>query len=445
MIFKKSIIIAMTAVALSLTLAAQEAQTKKPAWKDRQEYDLANAANTAKTPAAKLEALNKWKQQYPTSDFSAEREDAIMDAQKGLNQWRQAFDTAQAILKNRPDDFQALSMIIQAFPKLMPPSAADIDAAQMQVTYLMDNLDKVYGPSNKPQGVTDAQWSQAKEGMKPYIVPSLVGIIQARKDNKRAETDLTALLKKEPSYGQISYVLAGAMLANAQADKNPEEQKPALYQYARAAAYAGPNSLNAANRQQIQSFLTRAYTTFHGSAEGLDKLLAMAKDNPFPPAGFSIKSSAEVAQAKAEEEQKAAAANPQLALWKNIKMALTSDTGAAYWDMSMKDAALPGGANGVMKFKGKIVSMTPETRPKQIVLAVETPGMGDATLNLDAPLPGKMEPGEEISFSGVAKSYMASPYMVTFDVMKDDIEGWTGKNAPARRPAAGKGKNRRKK
>ncbi|HEX5431246.1 MAG TPA: hypothetical protein VFW83_04720, partial [Bryobacteraceae bacterium] len=212
-----------------------------------------------------------------------------------------------------------------------------------------------------------------------------------------------------------------------------------------AAAYDGPNSLNAASRQQIQAFLTKAYTTFHGSAEGLDKLLATAKSNPFPPAGFTIQSSAQVAQAKADAAAADAAAHPQLTLWRTIREKLQSDGGAAYWDMFMKDALMPGGASGVMKFKGKIVSLKPETRPKQIVLAVENPGMGDATLNLDEALPGKMDPGEEISFSGQAKAYTAMPYMVTFDVMKADIEGWTGKNPAPRRRGGARNKNRKKK
>jgi hypothetical protein len=56
------------------------------------------------------------------------------------------------------------------------------------------------------------------------------------------------------------------------------------------------------------------------------------------------------------------------------------------------------------------------------------------------PLPGKVDPGTELTFQGVPDSYTTSPFMVVFSVDKEDLHGWTGKNAPApvRRPAAKK-------
>ena len=100
----------------------------------------------------------------------------------------------------------------------------------------------------------------------------------------------------------------------------------------------------------------------------------------------------------------------------------------------MKDAALPSGRPEVTKFKGKLVSATPETRPKELTIAIGG-DMPDATLKLEEPLPGKMDPGGDISFSGVAKDFSKAPFMVTFEVSKDDIEGWTGKGPAGARPA----------
>jgi hypothetical protein len=98
----------------------------------------------------------------------------------------------------------------------------------------------------------------------------------------------------------------------------------------------------------------------------------------------------------------------------------------------------------VAKFKGKLISMTPATRPKELVLAVEKSETPDVTLKLDGPLAGKMESGAEIEFEGVAAAFTKEPFMVTFDVEKSKIVGWTGKNTPApttKKPgAAGKKK-----
>jgi len=64
------------------------------------------------------------------------------------------------------------------------------------------------------------------------------------------------------------------------------------------------------------------------------------------------------------------------------------------------------------------------------VLALEDGTTPDATLKFDVPLPGKVEPGTELSFEGVPQSYTAAPFMVVFSVDKDKLHGWTGKNTP---------------
>jgi hypothetical protein len=64
--------------------------------------------------------------------------------------------------------------------------------------------------------------------------------------------------------------------------------------------------------------------------------------------------------------------------------------------------------------------------------------VADVTLKLEEPLPGKMDPGGEIAFSGVAKDFAKTPFMVTFEVDKDDISGWTGRGPAGAGRAGGK-------
>ena len=228
-------------------------------------------------------------------------------------------------------------------------------------------------------------------------------------------------------------MLAGVLLG--QQKDHPDKMPEALFEYARAANYDGPGALDAATRKQIDAFLTKAYTTFHGSAMGLDQLKMQAKAAGLPPDGFAIKSTVDLAKEQEAARQAAAAANPMLAFWNQIKESLTGDGSSAYWD-AMKDTGVPGGVNGVMKFKGKLVSTSPETKPKELMIAIGG-DMPDAKLVLDEPLPGKIDPGGEISFNGVAKEFSKDPYMVTFEVDPADVEGWTGKG-PA--PVRGAGK-----
>src|SRR6185503_10543993 len=145
----------------------------------------------------------------------------------------------------------------------------------------------------------------------------------------------------------------------------------------------------------------------------------------------------DIAIKKAAAEEEFLKTHADLGLWQTaIKGPLTTGSGEAYFEMNVKGFLLPGGNNGVQKFKGKIVSMTPEVKPKQIVLALEQPNVPDVTLELSEALPGNMQAGEELQFEGVAKSYTRQPFMVVFEVDPKQIDGWTGKNAP--KPSSGK-------
>lgn len=432
-----SILATAAGIALGLTLGmsprmtAQDKQEKKKDWKDKQEYDLYDAFQKATSPANKLTALEKWKQAYPGSDFADERQEVFLQTYQALMDWRNVIATADEIRKTKPNHFQALAATLDALQNLnkakpLPP--ADLDLWQKTAVYMADNLDAICAPDNKPTNLKAEDWAKVKPQMKPFLLQTQLTVIAARKDDSRAVTDLTALLKKDPTQATVSYALATAILAVAKDQKKPEEQPGALYNWARAAAYDGPGSYPAADRQKLMTSLNTAYKAYHGSADGLDQLVATAKANPFPPADFKILSTVDVAEAQAKAEAEADAKDPMKTLWvKQLKdLILMDDT---FFDAHVKDAELPGGANGVMKFKGKIVSMTPATRPKEIELAVEKTGVADAKLTFEKALPGKMETGEELQFSGIAQSYTKAPYEVTFAVDAKDLDGWTGKDA----------------
>jgi len=447
---KNSILKVITAAGLGLSLGwvlpAQESKADAPKkdWqKGQEEYNLFQAYQKA-DPKGKIEALDKWKAAFPASDFAEEREEQYLSVYQQLNMTRQAFDKAAEILKTRPNHFYSLSAIERLVYTLPPPpKPADLDTAERVSKYLLDNPDAVFAASNKPTEVKDAEWTTYKPAMKNAAQATLAWVYVQRKDHPKAEVELTKYLQLDPTQAGTSLTLGGELLA--QNKEHPEKLPPGLYQFARAASYEGQNSLPAASRKQALDYLTKTYIAYHGSNEGLDKLLAMAKNSPFPPEGFSIENIQQIAAKKAAAEEDFIKLHPELGLWQTaIKGPLTADGGDAFFEMSMKGALLPGGANGVQKFKAKIVSMTPETKPKQIVLALEQPGVPDVTLELSDALPGKMEAGEELQFEGVAKSYTKQPFMVVFETDPEKIAGWTGKNAPKSWPGKSKAKAKAK-
>jgi len=440
---KHELLRTVTAVGFGLTLGwVLAAQEPKKEWKGGQEeYNLFQAFQKADTKG-KVEALDKWKAAFPTSDFAEEREEQYLIVYQQLNMNRQAFDKAAEILKTRPNHFYSLSAIERlVFALPPPPKPADLDTAERVSKYILENLDTAFSASNRPTDVKEADWTTYKPAMQNAAQATLARIYVQRKDHPKAEIELTKYLHMDPTQGATSLSLGGELLA--QNKEHPEKLAPGLYHFARAAAYDGPNSLPAASRKDALDYLTKTYTAYHGSNEGLDKLLALAKNNPFPPEGFTIESIQQISAKQAASQEEFLKAHPDLGLWQTaIKEPLTKDGGDAFFEMSMKGALLPGGANGVMKFKGKIISMTPETKPKQIVLALEQPNVPDVTLELSEALPGKMDAGEEIMFEGVAKSYTRQPFMVVFETEPDKIAGWTGKNPP--KAPAGKAKAKAK-
>ena len=208
-------------------------------------------------------------------------------------------------------------------------------------------------------------------------------------------------------------------------EKKPEKQAEALFDFARAAAYDGPEALTPDGRRKIDEYLTKVYTTVHGDTSGLAELKAMAKASPTAPADFKIKTAAEIAAEKDEDLKKT---NPQLALWLNLKGQLLSPEGQTYFDSSMKGAAVP-------KLRGWIISAKPAVKSKELLVSMEGKDQAaNVTLKLvgsdgttAAPLTGKPELGNEIEFEGIGDSLAKDPaFMVTFDVEKGKITACGG-------------------
>ena len=115
--------------------------------------------------------------------------------------------------------------------------------------------------------------------------------------------------------------------------------------------------------------------------------------------------------------------SPEAAVWRQIKAALSGPDGIDYFNMGIKDAMLP-------TLKGKVVKLEPAVNPKTILMALDdghSDGTADAKLEFETPLPGKVDAGTELTFGGVGESFTQNPFMLTLDVTKENLHGWTGK------------------
>ena len=416
--------IAMVGVMLGSAQTSQPAQTdqaapaapaeKKKNYKDQQEYTLYDSVTKEADATKKLALLNTWKEKYPDSDFKSDRLQLFLTTYQQLGQPVKMIDTAKEILALNSKDITALYWITFLTPTAGNTSSDALDTAEKAANGLLN--------AEKPASVKDEDWTKAKAQTDAAAYTTLGWVGMTRKNYDAAEQNFKKSLGIDPKAAQVSYWLGTVILA----EKKPERQSEALFDFARAAAYDGPEALNPDGRQKIDTYLTKVYTTLHGDSSGLADIKALAKTTATPPADFKIKTAAEIS---AEGEEALKKSNPQLALWKSIKDSLTAADGDEYFK-SVKGAGLPGGANGVTKFRGWLVKADPAVKSTKLLVSMEGKDQpADVTLKLvgsdgttAAPLTGKPQVGVEVEFEGIGDSYTKDPaFMVTFDVEKSKV------------------------
>ena len=414
--------LAITPVRINAQSQAQgaAAQQSQKNWKDRAEYDLYNSIFSDTNPKTRLEKLQQWEKQYPQTDYIKERRTLFLTTHFALGQAKEAVAVAKQILADEPKNFSALYIIVQYTQALAgsPPAADVMDQGEKAAQALLANIETV------PPNFTPENWKTQRPQVEELAHTTIGWVAMQKKNWQLAQDEFQKAMKIDPNSGQLAYYM-GTVIAE---EKDVKKMPTALFYFARAATYTGPGALTPQGQQQVMDYVKRAYKGFHGSDQDFDKSIAAAKAATAPPPDFNIKSATEIAQAEQANEEEWTKTHPQEALWRSIKEALTGPDGANYFNNNMKDTAVP-------TLKGKVVKLEPENKPKVIVLAMEdgkSDGrVGDATLKFEAALPGKVDAGTELTFEGVPESYTTSPFMVVFNVDKDKLHGWTGKNAPA--------------
>ncbi len=391
---------------------------QQPNWKDRAEYDLYIKATQTTDPKQRLEVLNTWQDKYPQTDVAKVRSQLFMSTLAQLapsdpTQRQKLIEKAAEVLKDDPKNFLASYFIALWAPAVggTSPNPDLLTQTDTAAHAVLDGADAAFDPSKKPDKVSADQFAKLKSQALAIAHNALAWEAISKKDNATAENEYKASLQANPEQGQVA-AAEGKMLIN---DKKYPE---GLFEYARAAEYDGPGSLPAATRQQLLDYFNKAYKDFHGSPDGADQLLAQAKTNPVPPAGFNIEGQGDIEKKKADALNDRMAKDPGFKLWYTIESNLKGDQGDQFFNGQVKDAEIPGGADGVNNFTGTIISIDPPDRPTKVVLGVEDATQPDTTLLFSQPLPAsaldKIKVGQKLDFSGVADSYTKDPYMLTF-------------------------------
>jgi hypothetical protein len=423
--------------------AAQPAQPAKPArnCKDTTECDLINAIIKdlqGQDQQKTLTDLNNWSQKYPESDWKDDRPAWYQQAytqnppqpDKVVEYGGQLMNKDLDVLykENKLLALQVLLRTTVAVTQIKNPSAEQLATGEKAAKQLLAFLSS---PANRPAGMTEEAWNGARAQTEPIAKATLAYIAaypgdqlvakaqadpkdsdQQKADYAAAEQAYRTAYQANPDMGILAYKLGSAIVSQ----KKPETYPQGLYFIARAAALDPSKGgiADPATRSQIDAYLAKAYTGFHGSDEGLAELKQQAAASPMPPPDFKIKSSTEISLEKQKEFEQN---NPELARWMGIKAALAAPDGEQFFATNMKDAQVP-------PLKGQVMEGKPECNPKELLVAVPLPDqkgtvVPEITLKLETALKGKPVAGQEISFTGVPTAFSKEPFMLTMDVDKE--------------------------
>jgi hypothetical protein len=421
------IFIGMTLICATLICNAT-AQAQKN-YKDPGEYTLFDSVvkdiDGNSFPKA-IADLDVWKQKYPDSDFKDDRQVFYVLAYAGAKHPEKALEAAAGLLAN-PGSLDAAKRVrllytavaaIQQVPNATPEQLNIGDKAARDLAVF----------DTAPEGVKPEAWATARTQLRSAARAALLYVALApaaqaltAKDCRSAETADRQAMAEFPESAQAAWYLGEANWCLAQTE--PARAPLAIYEFPRAA------SLDPAKgrvdpqwqHQSIEPALERIYSAYHGAdPNGLAQLKDLAVKSPLPPEGFTILSAAEIAQKKEADFE---ANNPELALWMRIKAALTAADGEQYFEVNVKDAAMP-------QLRGVLLEARPACRPSELRIAVPLPDkprplQPEIAVRLDKPLTGKPELNGEIRWEAVARAFTKDPFLLSMETESTNIQGLT--------------------
>jgi tetratricopeptide (TPR) repeat protein len=409
----------LTAALLASTFAF--AQEKN--WKDQAEYDLYSKMAAATNPDEQLNLLKQWEEKYPESDYKLERAQAFLVVYNKKNDGQGVYDASKRLLSIDPNSFQSLYMLTLLTISLNKTDAAGLETGVKAANGMIAALDSTFAADKRPANITEEQWKKQRNDTEVLALKTLGWVEQQKKNYPAAEKYFRQALDKNNENAEMSYFL-GTVIA-LQKEKDLGRQAEAMWHFARAGNLDGAGALDPTRKSQIAKYFERVFKSFAGDDDAdMKNIINQAKASPYPPPGFKIESKEEK---MAKNEEKFKAENPNLYMFMKVKEQLVADGGETYWQ-DLKDAELP-------ELKGKIVSMSPETNPKEIVVAITTADTPEVTIVLDTALRGKAEPGTELTFVGVAKEYSKDPFTLKVEVDDAKLKGWPAQAAPAKKAA----------
>lgn len=396
------------ATAQPQTQAAAPAQTQpaapppqqKKEIKDPAEYNAYVGAVQQKDAAAKISGLEAFLAQYPNSVMKEDALELLMVSYQQTNNQAKMLEAAQRILQVNPNNLRALALL--AYIKRAQAEAGGPDA-QKNLTDGAQYADRglqALQTASKPDGTSDADFAKMKTQMSAiFNGTSGMAALQA-KNYPVAQQRLRAAVEGDPNDLRNVYPLALADLTGT--PPNPVE---GLFFIARAG-----NLATGAGQTQIESYGKNQYIKYHGSDQGWTDVMAGAKANPLPPAGFTITQYVPPTPAQQAADL--------------VKTKAPKDMSFAEWELVLS-AGAPADADKVWSaIKGVPLQMEGiviKAAATELQMAASQDDIdqkrADIVVTMGGTIPAKLMPQEAstLDFEGTPVSYTPSPFVMTME------------------------------
>ncbi|MGA8235725.1 MAG: bacterial transcriptional activator domain-containing protein, partial [Candidatus Sulfotelmatobacter sp.] len=395
------------APAQSAAQPAQSQPTAAPVIKDPAEYN-AYVGAIGQKDAAQISGLEAFLTQYPNSIMKIPALQTLMQDYQQAGNTAKTIEMATKLLAADPTNERAM-FLLAYFDRLKaqsgdPNAKQELDDAKKYGQMGLDELPKFA----KPNGMSDADFQKMKDQMTGVFNAALGLAALTDKDYDTARKDLRAAVDSGADFQKDFSVVYP--LALAYAGPTPPDPKltpdpiNAIWFTARASIVAP----NAQYQQSIEKYAKGLYVKYHAGEDGWTDVLAQAKANPAPPAGFTIKP----APTPAEQAHNMVVATPP------DKMDF------ATWEFVLSNGAQADQDTVWNAIKGKPVYMNgtviKATSTEFDIAASEddiVAKKADLTLTFEEKVPLRLIPkeGASLDFQGEPASYTSSPFMMTME------------------------------
>jgi hypothetical protein len=366
----------------------QPAQQKKEI-KDPAEYNSYVGAIQTPDAQQKIVALEDFLTRYPNTVVKGDALEQLMGAYQQTGNGAKTVETANRILQVEPNNLPGLAISVLSLRGTIA-GAQDPKLAQMRA--MAERGVQALQSAIKPEGLSDADWTTRKKAFGTVFHGGLGFAALQANDYPAAQQHLRMAVEASPDNFADVYPLALAYL----------QARPMVAD----GLWFAARAVNLAPAQAQQSIATWAqgkYRKYHGGDDGWQELLAQARTQPMPPAGFSIKP-APTPQEMAQ--QLAVSKDPARMTPDELELVLIYGDQAAQGKVWASLKGVP------QQFQGKIIDVPAKT---ELLVAFSADAIESNHANVDltmaGPIPASLMPqvGAMIPLQGTPVSYTITP------------------------------------